>query len=224
MAQEVAGNSAVVRGGLEHERRTARAARLEVEDQVDVLVVGAVVAHLVGSAEEADLLGVGDDDLQRVLRLAPLGLESPERLDDDGHAVAVITRPVGVPGSEAHAVSVRLSAYGRVVVGHERHGALGLPRHVDDDRVGRRVLDRRLLLGGQHVEGLLVLRDAEVEQWVGVHVGGVTQVGEHADDVVARPVVRLAAQDAVGLVGEAVDGGHGALGGERGRVGGGWCG
>ena len=29
---------------------------------------------------------------------------------------------------------------------------------------------------------------------------------------------------AVGLVGEAVDGGHGALGGERGRVGGGWCG
>ena len=90
--------------------------------------------------------------------------------------------------------------------------------------IGRRVLDRRLLLGGQHVEGLLVLRDAEVEQRVGVHVGGVTQVGEHADDVVARPVVRLAAQDTVGLVGEAVDGGHGALGGELGRVGGGRCG
>ena len=65
MAEEVAGDGAVVRGGLEHERRTARAARLEVEDQVDVvLVVGAVVAHLVAGADEADLLAVGDDDLQ----------------------------------------------------------------------------------------------------------------------------------------------------------------
>ena len=183
-----------------------------------------MVLHLVAGADEADLLCVGDDNLQRVLRLAPLGLEGPERLDDGGHAVAVVgCTERGAVGDLLMAVLVRLDR-GRVVVGHERHGALGLPRHVDDDRVGRRVLDRRLLLGGQHVEGLLVLRDAEVEQWVGVHVGGVTQVGEHADDVVARPVVRLAAQDAVGLVGEPVDGGHGALGGEGGRVGGGWCG
>ena len=183
-----------------------------------------MVAHLVGSAEEADLLAIGDDDLQRVLRLAPLGLESPERLDDDGHAVAVITRPVGVPGSEAHAVSVRLSAYGRVVVGHECHGAFGLPRHVDDDRLGWSVFELRLLLGGQRIEGLFRPWAAEVEQRVGVHCGGVAEVGEHADDVVARPVVRLAAQHTVGLVGEAVDGGHGALGGEHGRVGGGRCG
>ena len=224
MAEEVAGDGAVVRGGLEHERRTARAARLEVEDQVDVLVVGAVVAHLVAGADEADLLAVGDDDLQRVLRLATFGLEGPERLDDGGHAVAVVgCTERGAVGDLLMAVLVRLNR-GRVVVGHERHGALGLPWDVDDDRVSRRVLKRRLLHGGQVIEDPLVRRVAEIEHRVGVHGGGVAEVGEHADDVVARPIVRLAAQDTVGLVGEAVDGDHGALGGELGRVGGGWCG
>ena len=163
VAEEVAGDGAVVRGGLEHERRAARAARLEVEDQVDVLVVGAVVAHLVAGADKADLLAVGDDDLQRVLRLAPLGLERPKRLDDGSHAVAVVGSPVGVPGDFAyHAVFVLLDR-GRVVVGHECHGALGLPRYVDDDRLSRRVLDLRLQFCGERLEALLVLRVTEVE-------------------------------------------------------------
>jgi len=64
VAEEVAGDGAVVRGGLEHECRAAHAARLEVEEEVDVVVVGAVVAHLVAGADKADFLAVGDDDLQ----------------------------------------------------------------------------------------------------------------------------------------------------------------
>ena len=106
VAQEEVHEGGVLGGGLEHEGGAAHAPGLQVEDQLDVVVVGAVVGQLVVGAVEAHLLGIGDDDAQGVLRLAALGLEGPQRLDDGGHPVAVVSRAMGLAGGEGPVIRV----------------------------------------------------------------------------------------------------------------------
>jgi hypothetical protein len=120
----------VPRAGLEHERRPAHAAGLEVEHEAQV--AGPRVLRDEGlRADHADLLGVREDEDHVVARggAAPQG---PEGLEQHGHAARVVGRAGGegdrvVVGDEGQRLGVRLAGQPRHDVPHPGRGERQAP-------------------------------------------------------------------------------------------------
>ncbi|MDO5092223.1 MAG: hypothetical protein Q4D79_02195 [Propionibacteriaceae bacterium] len=81
--------------GVEHVDRARGAARLQIDHQLHIGVVGAMMGQLVGGTDHSDLLGVDDHDQQGVFRLLPGGKHGTQRFDDRHHAIAIVGSTIG---------------------------------------------------------------------------------------------------------------------------------